>query len=142
MLDRNYTNAIGDTISANFGIWIDSDIPLPHSPELCYSTAGWTIDDRKQVTVSTKQGNEQANLLTLSKEGQVIRVLYCYEFGDRTVLDSDELRKIRQSLRGSKSRLPPIVKMMLQSNQPSAASAERELIELAGFLMPTLTEYH
>jgi hypothetical protein len=141
MLDRNYANAIGDSIAADFGIWIGTEASLPHSPELCYSGAGWQIDGRKQVVVPDSRGGAQARILTLSKTAGQLRVLYCYQIGDHTVLDSNELRAYRQSLRGTGKPMPPVVKMMLQSNLPDAASAERQLVELASRLLPSLKDF-
>jgi Protein of unknown function (DUF3485) len=142
MLDRNYYNGIGDNIAANFGIWLNTEMSLPHSPELCYGGAGWQIIDRKRITIPLQQGGRPARILTLDKTGQALYVLYCYQIGERIVLDSDELRSVRQALRGSRKNMPPVVKMMLQSNNPDAVIAQRQLTELAAELLPKLAPYN
>lgn len=142
MLNRAYRNAIGDEIAVNAGIWIDSNIGVPHPPEICYPGAGWEISGRKNLAVRSREGHIQAQLLTFDKSGQRIFVLYWYHFGEHTVVEAGQLRPIRQSLRGSKKPMPPIVKAMLQSGTAEPKIAEQQLLQLASQLVSELAPYN
>lgn len=141
MLDRCYSNTVGDVVAANFDIWIASEDQLPHSPELCYHSAGWQLTQQKIIPIPLSAGDHRTRLLSFEKMGMAAHVLYCYQVGDETVLDFNELRTVRQSMRGSRKYMPAIVKMMLQSSNPDSRTAERQLVELASQLLPSLAEY-
>jgi EpsI family protein len=141
MLNRAYSNSIGDEIAANIGIWIGEFAGTPHSPQVCYPGAGWEIVSRKKVSVANEENGSPAQLITFDKSGQRILVLYWYQYGDRVVFDAGDIRSFRQSLRGSKSSMPPIVKVMLQSGNPDPAVAEQQLLNLAALVLPELAPY-
>jgi len=141
MLDRMYSNPIGDEIAISLGIWTDVESGIPHSPELCYPGAGWDIVNRKAVTVEGKGLSVPALLLKLEKSGERILVLYWYQCGNRSLSRPEDLRVIRQSLRGSQNEMPPVVKAMLQSGNRNQDVGEQQLMSLASSLLPELAPY-
>jgi EpsI family protein len=141
MLNRAYSNAIGDEIVANVGIWLGDFAGTPHSPELCYPGAGWEIVSRKHVSVPNEKTDSPAHLITFDKSGQRLYVLYWYQYGDRVIFDASGIRAFRQSLRGTNKSMPPIVKVMLQSGNADPVIGEQQLIHLASRLLSKLEPY-
>jgi hypothetical protein len=135
-----YQNPVGEQVLVQVGVWNDYGPALPHPPEDCYAGAGWR---QMSVTETTIPGEppHAARLYTFERRGETIQVLAWYQCGGATILDREQLRSLRQELRGAE-HLPPAVKVMLQTRADDPVRAESRLNEVARLLIdaaPQLT---
>jgi len=70
IIDRNYTNSIGETVDLTLVTANDSlDI---HDPVVCLPAQGWQIVDSSQAVY----GGQLVNILDLTQDGQSMRAVY------------------------------------------------------------------
>jgi hypothetical protein len=143
MLNRVYRNRLGDYVIANIGIWTNYEKTIPHSPEGCYPAAGWEVADRRILEVP--QGRVKpfdAKLFVFQRGTSRIAVAFWVQLGDETLADSEGIRQMRQRLRFSGGKLPPLVKVMLQTEGRDLVQAEARLSRIAASLIPCAEAIH
>jgi hypothetical protein len=65
-----------------------------------------------------------------------IAVVYWVQLGDEIVTESEGIRQLRQRLRRTGGNLPPLVKVMLQTDARDVDAAEARLDRFAAALAP------
>ena len=64
-----------------------------------------------------------------------IKVLFWYRFGDRSILDNNQLRQFQRNMRGRVDQLPVATKYMLQTAASNEELAEQRLLEFASLVL-------
>lgn len=137
MLNRVYENRLGDLVTVNIGVWTDYRLGIPHSPEQCYPMAGWEFVKRRQVAVAIDDGRKvNTKQFLFQRDMLQIAVDYWVHLGDETVVQAEDVRKLRQRLRSSGGNLPPLVKVMLHTDARDPAHAEALLTRFIAALFP------
>lgn len=98
--DYVYRSYVRQTDQQTVGLWIAFGVRardlMPHRPEVCYPGAGWTLRERRTVTVPLPEGGElQTRLLTFAPGGlgaEDLTVLNYYIVDDETCEDVSLLR--------------------------------------------------
>jgi EpsI family protein len=132
MLNRAYENRLGDIVFVNVGVWTDYRLGIPHSPELCYPSAGWEFVTRREVALPVADG-QQVNVkqFVFQRRDSQIAVNYWVHLGDETIAETEGIRALRQRLRTGGGKLPPLVKVMLHTDARDPAHAEAMLARFA-----------
>ncbi len=133
-INRNYRDATGHVVALHSALWLESDSWVPHPPDACYESAGWTITGTKTVRIKPRDDSDQPAasvvLLSMERDGQRIRSLYWYQIGDRVYVNRDGARNVRRSYWGKPAR-PPMLKFLLQTAGSDGERAEARLIDIA-----------
>jgi EpsI family protein len=142
MLNREYTNRLGDSVIVNVGIWTQYS-GIPHKPEECYPSAGWEIASRRLQTISVSGRKPiEFKQYVFQRGTDRIAVAYWVHVGKSTINDGEGMRRLRQHLRMSGENLPPLIKVMLQSNAQDMAQAEARLSRFAAATAPYTLAIH
>jgi EpsI family protein len=137
MLNRVYRNVLGDSVTANVGVWTRYDTGIPHNPQDCYSRAGWEIASRRNLMIPMSDHKPlQIKQFVFQRATSRIAVAYWVNIGDDTITESEGLRQLRQRLRRTGGNLPPLVKVMLQTDAKDIVQAEARLSRAAAALAP------
>jgi EpsI family protein len=137
MVNRVYTNLLGDTVTANVGIWTDYNRGIPHGPQECYPSAGWEISNRREKVIPVRNHEPmQVKQFVFQRGTSRIAVVYWVQLGDEIVTESEGIRQLRQRLRRTGGNLPPLVKVMLQTDARDVDAAEARLDRFAAALAP------
>jgi EpsI family protein len=116
MLNRLYRDPLGDPVTVNIGIWKEVDTTIvPHTPEVCYPSAGWTMIDKSDISIPlTEQHLVPARLLRYERQGRQVLVLFWCHLGDRVAVDSNGVRAALIALRSpGQSSIPTAVRVTL-----------------------------
>jgi EpsI family protein len=141
-IDRRYQDAKKTVIDLHTAVFLDYGVRTLHPPELCYSGAGFQVNDARTVDLGPEGGTPHpARLLTLDREGQQIYCLYWYQIGDATFFNGDGQRTQVRSFRGRTTR-PPMIKVMLQTVAASPAEAEQRLTGFAAPVLAWTRDFH
>jgi EpsI family protein len=141
-IDRRYQDTKKNVVDLHAAVFTNYGVRILHPPELCYSGAGFRVDEAGTVDLGQEGGTSRAvRLLTLEREGQRIFCLYWYQIGDATFVTGDEQRKQVQSVRG-RATWPPMIKVMLQTVAATPAEAEQRLKALAAPVFAWTKEFH
>ena len=143
-INRRYRHPSGQVVwvlVAAYDYLPDRTISLPHRPELCYSLAGYEIGPGRELQVGSRHEFACVPiLLPVEREGGETFVLYWYQL-DRDGFSSNEgLRQNIWRLRGS-GTWPPLLKILMQSEARDAATAERNMVQLAEPLYEAIHEW-
>ncbi len=142
MVNRLYHNSVDDQVAVNVGVWLEYQPVMPHKPEICYPSAGWDISNRELVKVTPVGGEPfKARILTLQNKDKRIALLYWGLMDSTVAVDDNDVREVLQKHRGFGQTRPPVMKVMLQSDAPDPAAAERQLLDLASYLAPQLHDF-
>lgn len=134
-VNRVYQEETGSRLAIQVAAFAGNETTLPHRPQGCYTKAGWSIADQKEVPIRVAdQPPRPAQLLAFEQEGQRIHVLYWYQFGEAHVLDYDGLRRERWKLFGQRI-WPPLVKVMIQTGIGDSYQAEAQLREFGELVL-------
>lgn len=137
MINRVYRNQLGDLVIANLGVWTRYEKTIPHSPEICYTMAGWEIASRKELTIPVAPGQDVGIKRYVFQRGTSrIAVAFWVHLDSATFAESEGVRHTRQRLRMSRRSLPPLVKVMLQTDARDVAQADFLLSRFAADVMP------
>ena len=143
MLNRVYENRIGESISVNVGVWTDYRLGIPHTPDMCYPSAGWEPVVRKEVVIPTYDDQSvNAKEFIFQRQTSQIAVTYWVHLGDTTIANPSGIRPLRQRLRTTGENLPPLVKVMLHTSAPDAERAKATLNRFAAALFPHTAAIH
>jgi EpsI family protein len=111
MVNRSYENDKGRRAAVHVAAYPTAAALLPHPPELCYNTAGWTIQKDEWNTDGPQR---RYRLMVVENGGARTAVAYWYQLGAEVVSNRDELRQVLQKLRLQGAGWPPLVKVMVQ----------------------------
>jgi len=131
VVTRSYTHPDGWTCSVHMASWHATDEWMPHPPEMCYRGAGYTLEaksDDALLNHPTERFCESKFVMPGS--GFKALAIYWYQMGDKTYFNRDGSRPVRQSFWGSPER-PPLVKVLIQCNDPESAERDRSVKSLA-----------
>ncbi len=137
MLNRVYRNRLGDFVVVNVGVWANYDKTIPHSPEGCYPAAGWEVASRGLLKLPTN-GAEQMEVkrFVFQRGSSRIAVAFWVQLDDAAFIESEGIRQVRQRLRVSGGKLPPLVKVMLQTDAQDVTQAEARLSRFVENIRP------
>lgn len=129
---RIYRNPAGEQVLVYGAVFPDVNVRVtPHSPEACYTAAGYQIHDYRDFSISSNgKGAFSARLLRLDREGQMGHVLFWFQVPETTYLDCYDQRKVFYAYRGKHAK-PAVVKVMLQTSGPNAGRNAELLKDLA-----------
>jgi EpsI family protein len=137
MLNRVYRNQLGDSVFVNVGAWTEYKRGIPHRPELCYSTAGWEVVSRRLIKVPISTGKPlEIKQFVFQRENSQIAVVFWVHVGDDCITESEGIRQLRQRLRATGGRLPPLIKVMLHTDARDLTQAEARLSRLVAAIAP------
>lgn len=143
VVDRQYTDATGHTVTAHVGLFTDLNARLapPHQPEVCVEATGGRVLHSKDLHIET-DGRPPllARLLTTEGAGPPSYILYWYQTPAKTYTDHYGQREMLWSYRGRRFA-PPAVKVMLQTSAPDSQQAQRDLTGLAGRIHAWVAAY-
>lgn len=131
VVTRNYTHPEGWTCSVHMAAWHETDEWLPHSPEICYPGAGYTLRNRSDDALLNHPSERFRECeFVMPGSGFTASAIYWYQMGERTYFNRDGSRPVRQSFWGTAER-PPLVKVLIQCSDPESAERDRCLKSLA-----------
>jgi EpsI family protein len=138
-----YHNDAGAQISLLVGIWTEYTVVVPHSPEFCYKAVGWKPTSTKDIEVPVAGGAPiTARIVFYERETERVAVLFWYQFGDKIIRSSEELRQFQQDLRGHATQLPPAIKVMLHTSAFDADSVESRMTNFASLVAAEVAKIH
>lgn len=130
-ITREYKHPDGWSCSVHLATWHETDEWMPHPPDTCYGGAGFI---RKKSEGVSLPRHENASICEsrydMRETGAVAAAMYWYQMGDQTYYSRDGSRPVRRSFWGSDER-PPLVKVLMQSNDPQTDDRDRRMLELA-----------
>lgn len=131
-INRVYRRGPREEVLTHLMVLCSDNPTTSHMPELCYPGSGWELAGEETLPVEVTSGRTiRVRLLRFEREGHSIQVLYWYRFGDEVVFSHTDVRRVRYKMRGQEA-WPPVVKVMLQSNDPDLVRGREALVELAG----------
>ena len=87
MMNRLYTNPLVGHVTVHLALWDEYNITLPHSPDDCYTRAGWQLVENRSIEVKENEAESfPARIITFEKQSKQISVLFWYEMGDSTLI--------------------------------------------------------
>ena len=142
VVDREYRNREGDTVSAHTALFKDFDEAIiVHLPSRCYSAAGWDkLNSEKRSLEVAGAPPIEVEISTWEREGHRVKLLYWYQLGEHTVLDRYDLSNARMALAGQEV-WPAMVKVMLQTSADQGRTADLRLFEIARNIRQWLHEH-
>jgi EpsI family protein len=113
IVNRNYRDESGNTVSMHTATFEDPAEGVYHSPLNCYRSSGWkrTGETREDVKVA-EDLSISVSVSTWEKEGEKIVVVYWFQLGRHLLYERFDLGTIRWSMRGQPT-WPVLVKVML-----------------------------
>lgn len=138
MVNRIYQNPLGEQVLLLTGLWTKYTVVVPHTPEVCYPCVGWQLRGSKDLVLRGPQHGAQydARLMTYEKPStERIKVLFWYRFGDKSILDNNQLRQFQRNMRGRYAHLPVATKYMLQTSAANEEQAEQRLMTFASLVL-------
>jgi EpsI family protein len=137
MLNRVFRNKLGDAVYVTVGIWTQYELGIPHCPEECYPSAGWETVSHDVKTVQSPEGKPvEVKQLVFQRATSRIAVTYWAHLGNEIIHDQEDVRRMRQRLRKTHGKLPPLVKVMLQTDARDLAQGESRLSRFVTAMMP------
>ena len=142
MVNRFYRNPMAESVALSVGIWSEETTWVPHSPVRCYSAAGWTLLDQRDIELNISRDNTdepwRARLLSYMRDEQRSMVLFWCHIGDRIFLDHRGMRGFRIALRTGAVAVRPVIKVTLTTSSSATddSRAEGRLSELAELVFP------
>ena len=133
-LDRIYSTPAGEVVYLHLAAFDHFRQLAHHHPRVCYRGAGWEPVQSEVLKILDEPLQGQApvcELITFSRQGEVIYVLYWYQVGELTTFTPDGVRGLWWRVR-EREPLPPQVKVLMQASAPSVESARAAMLELAG----------
>jgi len=128
---RIYRHSLGWTCSVHMAAWHETDEWMPHPPELCYPGAGYTLRNKSDQPLTNHPSERYCESeFVIPSSGITALVIYWYQMGERIYFTRNGSRPVRQSFWGSPER-PPLVKVLMQCNDPDSAERDRCLESLA-----------
>lgn len=138
-----YYTPTRDQVSLLISIWKDYTVVLPHTPEYCYKASGWKESSHKDVEVPVEDGPPiTARIVFFERETEHIAVMFWYQFGDRALVEHEQLRNMQREIRGKVSELPPAIKVMLHTSAFDPDTVEARLTSLARLVAAGTTKIH
>ena len=138
-----YRAGNGNSVLLSLGLWNKYDIVLPHSPDSCYPAAGWQEVEKEDLSIACQNGTTiPARLVTYVRKSERILVLFWFRFGDDILLDSPEVRMLKQRLRREGRENPLAIKVLMQADASPSESAKSRLLELAALVGPRVASIH
>ena len=131
IVNRNYKNTLGNTISLHMPMFLEHTVFTPHNPRHCYKGAGFEIldDDVLNLPIDSKT-SIKVRFMTLERGTEHIQVLFWYQIGDRVVTGDGGMRRARWDERWHKTR-SPVIKVLLQTANQNVSLGESQLRSLA-----------
>jgi EpsI family protein len=86
ILNANYASLATGKSANVFVAWFQSQrggASQPHSPQVCLPGAGWTLENRREVTLATAAGTIAVNQFAASRRNDRAVILYWYQSGSR-----------------------------------------------------------
>jgi EpsI family protein len=143
MINRVYRNRVGDAVIVNLGVWTQYKKVIPHAPEICYTMAGWEIASRRDMEVPTGSGKKARIKQFIFQNGtKRIAVAFWVHLDDEIFAEGENVRRARQRLRGTGDKLPPLIKVMLQTDAADVEQAQTRLSRFATSLLPYSESIH
>ena len=133
-LDRIYSTSAGEVVYVHLAAFDHFRQLAHHHPRVCYRGAGWEPVQSEVLKILDEPSSETVpvcELITFSRQGEVIYVLYWYQVGELTTFSPDGVRGLWWRVR-DREPLPPQVKVLMQASAPSVESARAAMLELAG----------
>jgi EpsI family protein len=139
-INRSYRDPVGQLMGVHLAIWADGSGSLaPHHPEICYPAAGWELMARRTTEFSTAYGNYPIELLQFKRDGQQVVVGVWFQAGASHYVNSGSLQAQLFLLWGQKDQ-PAVIKVMLQSQQPTLDAAEPEIAGFAAMIVDAIEQ--
>jgi len=132
--DRIYSSPAGEVVYLHLAAFDHFRQLAHHHPRVCYGGAGWQPVHSELLDIPSGFSEETApicELITFSRQEQVIYVLYWYQVGEYTTVRPDGVRMLWWRVR-QRQPLPPQIKVLMQASAPNIESARAALLELAG----------
>ncbi len=131
VVSRLYKDADGHVVTLHSMVRTGYIHGLPHHPNHCYQSQGSQIIEEDRPKLELDDGTSiPVHILSLEYQGQRSLALYWYQLGDKIILDGQQQRKVRWSLRGKKE-WPPVVKVLLSSSLSNQEKDRDRLMEFA-----------
>lgn len=138
IISRAYRNSGNDEIIAMLSY--SRGKGLNHTPDLCLTAGGWTIEHRAGAEVAYGRGNQQApvNTITATREGYHATELYLFATKDRVNASfMDVMRQNKWRRGGGIAALVTIVHTYKPDGQSDEADRSLELVKrFAGDFLP------
>jgi hypothetical protein len=130
--NRTYINPkTGQGIALHVAAWESLGKPtIPHPPQVCYVASGYSIADSQPIEIGEGDNKVNARVLTMTRDGVNIYVLYWYRWDRFAVTTRWEATMARLKLIGQ-PEWPPVIKVMLET--PYGAEPQRSLEALCLF---------
>ena len=107
------------------------------------SCAGWEIASRGLKTIIGPAGDKvQIEQFVFQRGTSRIVVAFWAHLGNEIIHDSESIRRMRQRLRLTHAKLPPLVKVMLQTDAQDIAQGELRMSRFVTALMPYTAAVH
>ena len=124
-VDRTYENGIGTVLSVHAASFAP-EVIFPHSPTLCYSSAGFTIVEDEWHKDSD---GRRYRWMIAERSHARVGVVYWYQIGSESVSNRDELRRVLQNLRREGRERPALIKVLVQVPVAFGADESRRNVE-------------
>lgn len=133
IVNRNYKNALGNSISLHMPMFTEHTVFTPHNPRHCYKGGGYEILDDTVIDlpIDAQTPSIKVRFMTLEKGSEHSQILYWYQLGSRVVTDDGGMRRARWEERWKEER-SPVVKVLLQTSGKTEIEGETQLRSLAG----------
>ena len=131
VLERTYVEGTGRRCAVHIAVWKEPDGWLPHSPEVCYPAAGYSLQRRREVhfPVSDDYKIRSARFLTPENDYEVT-ALFWYQIGEGTFYDRNSARRVFQGLWGQPDRMP-LVKVLIHYTKDAKFDTDTKVLEVA-----------
>ncbi|MBN1589437.1 MAG: EpsI family protein [Pirellulales bacterium] len=136
VLNRTYTNLAGKEITLHAAVRSDFPGILPHTPMVCYPSAGW-IEKKASEEKLEMPGLPPVDAMfaTFEMEGRRTMILFWYQFGEPTFHTSEGFDEAKQKLRHYE-KWPCLIKVLLQTDMNNSEQAKKRLLDFASHLYP------
>ncbi|HBO44592.1 MAG TPA: EpsI family protein, partial [Planctomycetaceae bacterium] len=134
VLSRRYVNPGGRELSLHMAVFNSRDDRMPHSPMVCYPSAGWTLIEQTTETLKVAGAPPLTiRLVTFEKEGRRSLVAFWYQFAEHSVFDEIGMREAKLDLRGNKN-WPSLIKVLIDIDASNREQAKKHVVEFASLV--------
>lgn len=113
-IDRVYRDDEGQQVLVH-AVWTDDYLRI-HFPQQCYREAGWELTETEDCEIERSDGSLfDAKILSFSRDGRRIKVLYWFQLGEHVFLDRIQHRLLRRKVCWGQKEWPPLMKFMIET---------------------------
>jgi EpsI family protein len=139
-INRAYRNAAGQQMSVHVALWHDEDVSeCPHHPLICYSGAGWKLQDREKTTFQFDGREHPIELMAFERNGVRVVTGHWFQAGDNYYTSADSIQE-RLFLWNIRKHQFDRVKILLQSDRSSIDEAKPEIQKFAELIKQHFNE--